>query len=388
MGRPERVALIKQIEEERKSKVVVYFCGDRPLLSARIADDALRHMYDHLRALGPFPEKVRRLDFYLYSIGGVMETPWKVVTMLREFCDELHIVIPYKAYSAATLLALGGDKIWMTAKAELGPVDPALDFTGAGDKPSPFVLRDLGVEDVASYVKFLKERAGLKDQAALSANIAILAQTLTPPLLGRIERIYTHIRLVASKLLELCKPPLEKNRITSVVEALTEKTYVHGHGIGRREAKQIGLHVESLEDPVASKVWDLFLQYEEWLKLQSPMDYTAYFPDPNVDTYEEKGAVSAVIESVNLCHSSGGDFRLRQIRKVPQQPAINLNVNLGLPPNIDPAQIPQQAQQVLQQLLQQAGQQIQRQVAEEIARQSPVERVEGALVGAQWRKCN
>lgn len=188
MGRKERKELIKKIEELRNSCMLVYFCGDRPFVSTRIADDAIRPMYEHLKNLRAFPATPKKLDFYLYSRGGVMETPWKVVTMLREFCDELHVIIPYKAYSAATMLAIGADKIWMTDKSELSPIDPALEL----QKPPesfPLLLPEIGVEDVASYVTFVRQRAGLTDQAALAGMIETLAKALTPPVLGRIEEL-------------------------------------------------------------------------------------------------------------------------------------------------------------------------------------------------------
>jgi ClpP class serine protease len=79
-------------------------------------------MFEHLRSIGP----QKRLALYLYSHGGAMEAPWKIVTMLREFCDELYVIVPYRAQSAATMIAIGADKIHMSKKGELGPIDPAL----------------------------------------------------------------------------------------------------------------------------------------------------------------------------------------------------------------------------------------------------------------------
>jgi hypothetical protein len=45
--------LIKEIEKERDSKIIVYFTGDRPfeLTHAMIAEDAVRNLYDHLLSL-------------------------------------------------------------------------------------------------------------------------------------------------------------------------------------------------------------------------------------------------------------------------------------------------------------------------------------------------
>jgi len=380
MTTQDRKKLIVEIEKERSSKVVVFFCGDRPLAPTAIADDAIRPMYDHLRTLDPKPEK---LDLYLYSLGGLMETPWKIVTMLREFCKELSVVVPYKAYSAATMIALGADKISMTDKSELGPIDPQLNVAVGPDRPQS-VLPQIGVEDVASYVTFLRQRAGLTDQTALAGSIAALVSNLTPPLLGRIERVYSHIRLVARKLLSLARPPIDDRRVTAIIEQLTEKTYVHGHGIGRQEAKEIGLNVEMLDGKLANFVWGLYTQYESFLKLPGSQDPRVYFTDSGPDIYEEKDQLFACIESSQLLHAFKGDFRLNRIRKIPSNPTINLNLNLQLPQNLQAQQLPQQAQQLLNQLLQQAGQQIQQMVMQQIAQQSPVERIEGGIVGGKW----
>lgn len=385
MGREERLVLIKQIEDSRNSKVVTYFCGDRHLASAQIAEDAIRPMYEHLRNLEFLPGKPRKLDFYLYSIGGMMETPWKIVTMLREFCDELHIIIPYKAYSAATMLALGADKIWMTNKSELSPIDPALQLRQIPRGQTPFFLDEIGVEDVASYVKFLRVRVGLTDQTALTGAIGTLAESLTPPLLGRIERIYNHIRLVARKLLALCQPPIEDTRVTAIVEALTEKTYVHGHGIGRKEAKLIGLQVEYLDGQIADAVWNLYKDYEETLKLDANREPEAYFEEDGPDTYTEPDTVVACIESTKNLHIYTGELRLKRIRRVPSQATINLNLNMSLPSNIRLEQLPQQLQQALQQFQQNIPQQIRRMVEQEIIRQSPVQSIEHGLKSGQWK---
>lgn len=86
MGREERQKIIKKIQDLRRSKVLVYFVGDRPLLGAQISTDSIRWMYDHLKSMND-NNKVETIDFYLYSLGGALNTPWPVVNMLREYCD-------------------------------------------------------------------------------------------------------------------------------------------------------------------------------------------------------------------------------------------------------------------------------------------------------------
>lgn len=317
-----------------------------------------------------------------------MESPWKIVTMLREFCDELNVLVPFKAYSAATLIALGADKIWMTKKAELGPIDPSMTLRNvpvSPDKFPPAVLGEVGVEDIAAYVSFIRNRAGLTDQSALAGVIGTLAEALTPTLLGRLERTYSHIRLVARKLLSLVRPPLDDPTVSAIVEALTEKTYAHGHGIGRKEARHLGLRVEELEGTVADIVWTLYLDYEASLRLADSGDPTTFFTDTGPDTLRQDNYEVAYVESEHALHAFSGSLEARRVRRIPQQLSLNLNLGLQLPPGIQPQDLPQQAQQVLQQIVQGAAPALQQAVNEEIRRQAPVERIEANLRDGRWR---
>jgi len=111
-----RKDLIKQIQGKRGSRVIVYFTGDRPIgpiTASRMAEDAVRPLYEHLLSIG----NNKRIDLFIYSRGGDVSVPWRVVSMFREFSEEFSVIVPYKAQSAATLLSLGADKILMGKKA-------------------------------------------------------------------------------------------------------------------------------------------------------------------------------------------------------------------------------------------------------------------------------
>jgi len=377
---------MRQIEKARGSAVLVFFCGDRPLNVANIAGDAMRPLYDHLLALSSKRKRIDKLDLYLYSIGGRLEVPWRIATMLREFSESVDVIIPYKAYSAATMIALGADRIAMGRKAELSPIDPSLHVIVPEGAPVPQLPPEIGVEDISSYIAFVKERVGLTDQTALAQTVTILADKLTPPVLGQVQRAHSHIRLVARKLLSQCRPPLEERRISAIVDALAEKIYLHGHGIGRNEAAEIGLQVERPTENLEDLIWQLFLQYEVALKLDSSHDPLGYFARDDQDDYREPDTAIACIESTEMLHAFKGEWRLRRIRKIPPQPTINVNLQLQLPPSIQPQAIPPNIQQAIQQLLQQGAVAVRDQVVAEITRQSPVERIEGHLVGGKWTR--
>lgn len=106
--------------------------------------------------------------------------------MVREFYDEINALIPYKAHSAFTLMAMGTDKIIMGRKGELSPIDPSIKRFGSedGDRAS----REIGVEDISSYLTFVKERAGLSDQSALTNAFKVLGGEKNKPHSSRKNR--------------------------------------------------------------------------------------------------------------------------------------------------------------------------------------------------------
>ncbi len=348
--RTRRKELIHQIEDERKSKILVYFLGDRPNIPANMASDAVRWIYDHLLNINE-GNKVNQIDLFLYSVGGNLDAPWQIITTLREFCNNLHVLIPYKAYSAATLLSLGADKILMGKKSELGPIDPQMVAQHHSSKGSQPITSPFSVEDITSYISFLRDKVGLTDQRALYELTKTLAETLSPAVLGQVNRTHSHIRLVARKMLSLVKPPLENVLINNVVESLTEKIYVHGHTIGREEAKQIGIQVENMDSNIEKLCWQLYLEYENLTKLNSLANPNAYFRNDS-DEYAEQDVIIACIESMNRYHECSGTFSLQRKREFPQAVNLNLNVPIQLPPSLNIQQLPQQIQQTCSQILQ------------------------------------
>ena len=214
--------------------------------------------------------------------------------------------------------------------------------------------------------------------------VGTLVNQISPLILGNVNRQNSHIRLVARKLLTSRKEKMDEEKINSVIETLTEKIYSHGHGIGRKEAKDIGLPIIFPDDKTENSIWQLYLKYEDFLKLSDPIY-------PEIELAEDENKILenlpvAVIESVKKLHIHKANVDLRKNRKVPPSPQINLNVNLQLPPGIPPAQIPQQAQQILQQLMTQISQNITQMVQQEIVRQSPIIGIGGRVYGGKWHE--
>jgi hypothetical protein len=373
MSGAKRVELITEIGRARGSKVLTYICSDRSGAAAQIGDDAVRPMYDVVQAIG----KVPKIDLYLYSRGGAVEVPWRIITMLREYGKRVSVLIPYRAHSAATLIALGGDEIVMGSKAELGPIDPALNRINQ-DSGTP-VQEEIRVEDIMSYIGFLKDKAGLGDQSALATNVGILGQKLPPWVLGSIYRTHSHIRMVARKLLGCHVSRIDEQKMSLIVESLAEKTYLHGHAIGRAEAEDLGLPIVKPDDALEDLMWTLMVEYESAMDMRNPINAEALLGDA-LDEWEDQ-LLMALIESSTESWGFRAKLKLKKVRQAPPQIAVNLNLNVGLPAGIDPQLVPQE---IVRQLVEQVQRSVPQIVVEQVKQQSPILRIDGHFLVGNW----
>lgn len=387
MGREQRKELLKQIETLRESKVLTYVTGDRVPTPAQIGDDALRPIYDHLRSMGHVP----KLDLYLYSRGGAIDVPWRIITALRATADEWNVLIPFRANSAATMIALGADHIVLGSQGELGPIDPIMTIRrvvpGAPGQPVVALQDQVNVEDVMAYVRFLRDRAGLSDQEALTTGLSKLTDRLDAVVIGSAYRTHLHIRDVAHRIILSRKTPVADQIVRAIIETLAERVYAHGHAIGLKEAEALGLPVEGASPPLDKLLWDLLDDYEQELKLRSPLDPNEVAV--NTDLHSEKGIIAAV-ESTWGVHRFEGNVTVRVRRLMPQNVnvAVNLNLNLQVPAAPGAAAAAPPSLQPLQALLAQAQPQIlaeaQRAVQDALKQQAPIASIDSSFVGGRW----
>ena len=101
MQRTERHQLIKEIEELRGSRVLVYIAGDRKGLETKIAADIFPFFLEHLAQMG-FQEK---LDLYIYSTGGITMAGYGLVNLMKEFCKSFNVIIPFTKHWVAQPLS-------------------------------------------------------------------------------------------------------------------------------------------------------------------------------------------------------------------------------------------------------------------------------------------
>lgn len=250
--------LIASIEGLRRSRVVVYWTS--PL--AKMGDGSVPSLYDQLQAIGD----VDQLDLILHTGGGDVEIPWRMVALIREFAKRLCVIVPHRAASAGTLLAMGADEIVMTRYAVLGPIDPSRTHPllprREGESPEP-----VSVQDMRHAMQFIRE-AGRVDEEfaytpeAMAEIFTALFDKLHPLAIGAIEQSYALSKLIGTRCLEThMTTAAEKALIAPIVDQLCDEYKSHAYQIPRREAKAIGLKVKDASKRLDDAVMTLYRHY-------------------------------------------------------------------------------------------------------------------------------
>lgn len=73
----DRKKLYRDVEKERKSKVISYITGDRSGMETRIHREVLDLFVDHLDRIGPVP----KITLILYTIGGDTSASWSIINL-------------------------------------------------------------------------------------------------------------------------------------------------------------------------------------------------------------------------------------------------------------------------------------------------------------------
>ena len=261
---------IQQIEGLRKSRVITYFTSDRQgPINARVAMDIIPIISKQLQSIG----KTQNIDLFLYSTGGDTMVPWRLVSMIREYCDKFSVIIPYKAHSAATMIVLGADEIVMSDLSEISPIDPSTaNVFNPQDAQNPQNKIPISVEDVMAYFDLAKNKFGIKNDEELAKIFNKFVESnpqIHPLALGNVNRIHNLIRILAKRLLKSHKVPMKEDEIEKLVDYFTEKLYSHQYFIGRKEAKEdLGLKTVQYADGVLSEAMtNLYEEYKNEMGL-------------------------------------------------------------------------------------------------------------------------
>ena len=269
MDYSKRKQLYQHIEQMRDTNVLAFITSDRRGMETQIAQDCIDPFVDLLETIGP----TNRISLVLHTNGGETLAAWRLVNLVRMFCEDLEVLVPLKALSAGTLISIGADRVVMTKQAALGPIDPSVNNPLNPQATIENQLKQVpvSVESVRGYLDAARKELNIKSEAALSTVLVNLTNFIHPLVLGEIFRSREQIRFLAEKLLR--GQVQDDEKVKSIIDFLCADSGSHDYTINRREAADLGLSIEKPSDELYKELREVHLSYAEELKLLEP--YTA-----------------------------------------------------------------------------------------------------------------
>lgn len=230
---------------------------------------------------------------------------YALANLLREFSDSYDVIIPFKALSCATLIALGADNIIMTRMGQLSPIDPSVTSPLGPFAPIPGAPGQqvrtvpVNVEDVINYIDLARKALDIHDEELLTRLYDRISQNVHPLVLGSVYRSREQIGFLAQMLLE--RHVEEKDRIKAIIEIITRGRFSHDYLIGRKEAREIlKLPVAEIDQRLDTSIVKLYNQYDHLLQLSVP-----YHPEQVLkgSSTAQTGTLDrAIVETIGLTH--------------------------------------------------------------------------------------
>lgn len=284
--------IYKKIEELQNSKVIAYVTGDRTNMETQIGADVVDIFGKHLETI----KQTNKITLILYTLGGDTMATWNIVNLLREYCNELEIIVPRKARSSGTIMCLGANRIILTHQSTLGPIDPSLNSPlGTKVKINGQELSlPTSVESVKGYFNLAKKELGIRNSKELIQAFLKLSETLNPLLIGDVYRRQGQIKMIAKKL--LIYQHCTRKQKNSIINFLCSDSGSHDYAINYKEAKQLGLNVELANDELNNLINDWYDIICDELQLKTPYNPIFELAQFNSKEYEYKRVILDSIE--------------------------------------------------------------------------------------------
>jgi len=210
------------------------------------------------------PAELVEIDLWLESPGGDAHAAYKLALILRAHCRWLRVVVPDYAKSAATLLSLAADEIFMGPAAELGPLDAQIPNEQGG------IISTISALDIARSLEDLTTTAmnmalsggswalqttRLSRSESLTAMLDFSAKFMEP-IIRQLDPAMIHwsstlLRVAVEYGDRLLEMRAESTRAQypvgpSIAKSLVEDYPTHGFVIGCDEARRLHLPIRDM----------------------------------------------------------------------------------------------------------------------------------------------
>ncbi len=242
-----RQTLIKEIEKELDGKLLTYTANPTHPFALIMNQDAL--LFEEMLRFVKSEEKGYLM---INSPGGDANAAEKLLIMVRQRFSSFEVIVPNYAKSAATMVALGSDKILMGYMAELGPVDPQIQISS---QQAPLPARSF-IEGLESIRRRVTEEGD-----PVQLYLPLLSQ-IRPEVISLCQSAIDFAKSFVEKWLSKYMLSKDHEHAKKVAELLSTGENYHSHGkvIDFEEAKNIlRLNVELIDknSELWHKIWEL-----------------------------------------------------------------------------------------------------------------------------------
>lgn len=261
-----RTGLYSKIEKIRGNPLICYVTSIRPGAAGDIAPDAIPEL---IKQINLIPPKHKEVDLLIVSNGGDAIAAARIISILRERFEKVSLIIPYVAYSAATIMAMGADEILMHPFSNLGPVDPQLEVTRVNQNGvSERIV--YGTEDLRNYFAFVKSVVGISDQEQMTRAFELLCQEAGAIPLGVANRSAELSLALGERLLNLHMK--DSNKAKTITETLSRSYHHHGYPLARSDAEKVGLPVVKPKPEIEGLMWQVWESLEQEMQCNNAFD--------------------------------------------------------------------------------------------------------------------
>ena len=278
-----RKEVYKEIEKERDSKVLAYVTGNRQGFETYIASDCIPVFAELLEQIG----QARRISLILHTNGGDLLVARQLVNLIRMFCENLEVIVPVKAMSAGTLIALGSNLIIMTKYATLGPIDPSVTNPFNPKVHGSEDYSPISVESVRAYLDMARKELALKEDESLCTILQNLTNYIHPLVLGDVFRSQAQIRFIAEQL--LLRQVRDREKLQSIINFLCSDSGSHNYTVDLKEATELGLNAEAPSDSLYTFLREVQKSFTYELQFSAP---SYYYPTSPENIMDSNGSVS------------------------------------------------------------------------------------------------
>ena len=220
---------ITEFENIRDSNSTAFYIGTP---QTKIAGPFVHQFHKFLRKQGTYDE----LDLIIDSGGGKLDSSLKIVNICNQYSNKVNVFVPFYAKSAATVIALSADNLYLGRAGELGPVDPIVTHPS---EDSVFV----SAHSVIDAVNFIEQ--AVSDEAVKSE----LASQLDIYWIGFGQRAIEQSR----QYLE----DIGQGDSREFIKRLVDEYKDHGYPIDRTMCDELNIPIMEEEEEIEKALYDV-----------------------------------------------------------------------------------------------------------------------------------